>query len=211
MRSSSIPYPKIEELIALAVLKSLNEFYDDARVMDPPLPTPNEAEFRAYNILTHLRDPDIIWSTELLPLSVFTSPLLQSAIRLHSLAQTSNSTRGEKVSPNAWSRFFKLLGQQEIPYLFACILSTHFNDIRMAALKALKMAYIPQYCAYSLRTMAKVLGCDDELEASELAESCGLRVDVSETGVATVELHRNVVLLSEFPFSLAVTASELCC
>ena len=68
----------------------------------------------------------------------------------------------------------------------------------MAALKAMKMAYIPQHSAYPLRTMARVLGCDDELEASELCEGYGLKVETSDAGLATVALHRNVVLLSSF-------------
>lgn len=181
-------------ILRTLVLKSLNEFYDDARLMDPPVETPNEPEFRAYNILTHLRDPDIIWSTELLPLSVITSPLLQSALRLHSLAQNANHARGEKVTINGWSRFFKLLAQPEIPYLFACILSTHFNDIRVGALRSMKMAYIPQHSAYPIRTLANVLGCDDEEEAIGLCEACGLDVTAG-AGAPTVELHRTLSLI----------------
>lgn len=177
------------------VLKSLNEFYDDARASSPPIPTPNEPEFRAYNILTHLRDPDIIWSTELLPHSVFHSPLFQTALQLHSLAQRSNLGRGERASPNAFSRFFKLLSSPSVPYLFGCILSTHFADIRRGALDTLRKAYVNQHSLFPARTLAKILGCDDEREVQELCTAVGLECRI-ENGRLVVELHKGAVLTS---------------
>lgn len=188
------------------MLKSLNEFYDDARTTNPPIPTPNEPEFRSYNILTHLRDPDIIWSTELLPLAVFSAPLLQSALALHGLAQRSNEARGERASLNGWSRFFKLLSTPAVPYLFGCLLSTHFNDIRVGALSAMRRAYVAQHSMFPLSTLAKILGCDDEEQVAELCEACGL--NVMRAGVAgapiSVELHKNAPMKSRcFTFYVA--------
>lgn len=182
-----------------AVLKSLNEFYDDARTSWPPLPTPNEPEFRAYNILTHLRDPDIIWSTELLPRDVLDSPLLQTALSLHSLAQRSNIARGERASPNAFSRFFKLIARPEVPYLFGCILSTHFAEIRKNALETMRGAYVAQHALFPARTLAKVLGCDGEDEVAEICTSLGLEVR-EEKGRMVVELHKGAAMKSAYGF-----------
>lgn len=182
-----------------AVLKSLNEFYDDARISNPPIPTPNEAEFRSYNLLTHLRDPDIIWSTELLPLHVFNHPLLQLALSLHSLAQRSNLPRGERASPNASARFFKLVSRAEVPYLFGCILSTHFGEIRKNALEAMKGCYLPQHSLLPARTVVKVLGCDDEEEVKALCGKLGIGTKVVENGRMVVELHKATVMKSEWP------------
>ncbi|KAJ8292731.1 SAC3 family protein 1 [Rhodotorula toruloides] len=176
------------------VLKSLNEFYDDARSSGNPSPSPNEAEFRAYNILTHLRDPDIIWSCELLPPSIFSHTLLQRALAIHRLAQKSNIARGERASQNAFSRFFKLVAAPETPYLFACILSTHFNDVRRNALDALRMAFLQQHSAFPLRTLAKVLGCDDEEDARSVCEQLGVVVRADERGKMVAELHKQAVL-----------------
>ncbi|GAA6002861.1 hypothetical protein JCM10207_001871 [Rhodosporidiobolus poonsookiae] len=176
------------------VLKSLNEFYDDARISHPAAVFPNEPEFRAYNLLTHLRDPDIIWSIELLPSHVFSHPLLQTALALHRLAQKSNLARGERASPNAFSRFFKLVADPSVPYLFGCILSTHFSDVRRNALDALRRAFIKQHCAFPLATLAKTLGCDDEDEARSVCEQLGVVVRMEESGRRVAELHREVVI-----------------
>ncbi|KDE05299.1 hypothetical protein MVLG_04331 [Microbotryum lychnidis-dioicae p1A1 Lamole] len=176
------------------VLKSLNEFYDDARLANPPIPAPNEAEFRAYNILTHLRDPDIIWSCELLPPRVFDEPRLQIALRLHALVQRSNIPRGERASLNAASRFFKLLANQEVPYLFACILSTHFDQIRKNALETMKNAYMQQHSGFPARTLVKVLGCDDEEEVESICSQLGIGAKKEESGELVVMLHKAAVI-----------------
>ncbi|GAA6060198.1 hypothetical protein JCM10212_002277 [Sporobolomyces blumeae] len=176
------------------VLKSLNEFYDDLRLADPNVDLPNEAEFRSYHLLTHLRDPDIVWSTELLPRPVFARPLLQTALQLHRLAQKSNTARGERASPNAFSRFFKLVESGDVPFLFGCILSTHFNDVRRNALDALKVAFLKQHSAYPVKSLVKVLGCDDEADARSVCEQLGIVVRPDERGKLVAELHKAVVL-----------------
>lgn len=176
------------------MLKSLNEFYDDLRLSGTPDPSGNEAEFRAYNLLTHLRDPDIVWSVELLPPEIFDHPLLQRALALHRLAQKSNIPRGERASQNAFSRFFKLVSEPGTPYLFACILSTHFNDIRRNAIDALRSAYLKQHSAFPLRTLAKILGCDDEADARSVCEQLGVVVRTDERGRVVAELHKQAAL-----------------
>ncbi|GAA5902822.1 Sac3p [Sporobolomyces salmoneus] len=178
------------------VLKSLNEFYDDLRLSNPNVSLPNEAEFRSFHLLTHLRDPDIIWSTELLPRHVFSHPLLQTALQLHRLAQRSNLARGERASSNAFSRFFKLVESPEVPYLFGCILSTHFNEIRRNALDALKGAYLKQHSAFPLRTLTKLLGCDDEADTRSVCEQLGVVVRTDERGKLVAELHKGTILKS---------------
>ncbi|BGP18182.1 actin cytoskeleton and mitosis protein [Rhodosporidiobolus nylandii] len=178
------------------VLKSLNEFYDDAR-LSPTSPASlfaNEPEFRAYNLLTHLRDPDIVWSLQLLPPSTFSHPLLQRALQLHRLAQRSNLPRGERASLSAFSRFFKLVADPQTPYLFACILSTHFPSIRRGALDALRGAFLKQHSAFPLRTLAKTLGCDDEEEARRVCEQFGVPVRADEKGRLGAEVNKAVVL-----------------
>lgn len=180
------------------MLKSLNEFYDDIRLSGNADPSGNEAEFRAYNILTHLRDPDIVWSVELLPSHVFSHPLLQRALALHRLAQKANVPRGERASQNAFSRFFKLVGDPATPYLFACILSTHFHDIRRNAIDALRSAYLKQHSAFPLRTLAKVLGCDDEDDARSMCEQLGIVVRDDDRGRLVAELHKQAAMKGAF-------------
>lgn len=177
----------------------MNEFYDDLRLSGEAHPSPNEAEFRAYNLLTHLRDPDIIWSIELLPPHILSHPLLQRALALHRLAQKANIPRGERASQNAFSRFFKLVGDPGTPYLFACILSTHFNDVRRGAIEALRSAFLKQHSAFPLRTLAKVLGCDDEADARAVCEQLGIVVRSDERGPDVAELHKQAALKGQSP------------
>ena len=118
---------------------------------------------------------------------------------MHSLAQLANTSRGERVTLNAWSRFFKLLEHATVPFLFSCILSTFFNEIRLGALKSLKSAYISQFSGFPLTDLSKILGCDDEAEVGQLCELLGMSV-----GSEIVEIHKNVVLRgkTEFIFSI---------
>ncbi|GAA5937683.1 Sac3p [Sporobolomyces koalae] len=187
------------------VLKSLNEFYDDLRISNPNVSLPNEAEFRSYHLLTHLRDPDIIWSTELLPAHVFSHPSLQTALELHRLAQRSKLTRGERASPNMFSRFFKLVESRRVSYLFGCILSTHFNEIRKHAIETLKGAYLKQHSAFPLRTLTKLLGCDDESDTRNVCEQLGVVVRQDERGKLVAELHKGTVLKAA---TLKLTVSQ---
>lgn len=181
------------------VLKSLNEFYDDLRLSNTNVSLPNEAEFRSFHLLTHLRDPDIIWSTELLPPHVFSHPLLQTALELHRLAQRSNVARGERASPNAFSRFFKLVESTRVPYLFGCILSTHFNEIRRNALEALRGAYLKQHSAFPLRVLTNLLGCDDEADTRSVCEQLGIVVKQDERGNLVAELYKGATIKCQEP------------
>ncbi|GAA5886681.1 hypothetical protein JCM6882_005853 [Rhodosporidiobolus microsporus] len=177
------------------VLTSLNEFYDDARLHSPTAPpSPNEPEFRAYSLLAHLRDHDTAWQLEALPHSIFAHPLLQTAITLHRLAQKSRAALGERAGLNAASRFFKLVAHPSTPYLFGCILTAHFSDVRRNALEALRFGYVKQHSAFPLKELAKVLGCDDEDEVRSVCEQLGVAVKTDEQGNRGAELFKGTVV-----------------
>lgn len=197
------------------VLQSLNEFYDDAR--QEGLPCPCEAEFRAYHLITHLRDSDTIRQTESLPLEIFDSPYVQAATRLHALAQRNNESRGERgrrpanseASLNAFSLFFKAVAGPKTPYLLACLAESHFFDIRRGALVSLRKAFIPQQPQYPLTKLAKMLGCDSVAHTAEVVENFGLEVTYSADDVpVSVELHRGVAL-TEYPAVVKQRASRI--
>jgi len=187
------------------VLQSLNEFYDDARIEG--LECPHEAEFRAYYLITHLRDSDTIRQTECLPYDLFNSQHIQAALRLQSLALRNNESRGERgrrpanseASLNAFSRFFKHVARDETSYLLACLAESHFTDIRRGALVAMRKAYIPQNPQYPVGKLAKMLGCNDVQHCAEIAENFGLNVTRGVGGLpVSVELHKQVAL-QEYP------------
>ncbi|RUS31024.1 SAC3/GANP/Nin1/mts3/eIF-3 p25 family-domain-containing protein [Jimgerdemannia flammicorona] len=176
------------------VLQSLTEFYDDLHMVGTI--TPNEPEFRAYYIVNHLRDQDIIRQAQLLPLSVFRDPWVQRALEFHSLAQRNNeiaasASRRNKppnceAAQNFYSRFFKRVADPSTPYLLACMLETHFPDVRKGALKAMNKSYLANYKGYPLAKLVQVLGFDDEDEAMMNLSYYGL--DVTEVADTTVVL-----------------------
>ena len=188
-----------------SVLQSLNEFYEDAR--HEGIPAPNEAEFRAYYLITHLRDWDTIRQTELLPSSIFSSQHVQAALQLQALAQRNNESKGERgrrpanseASLNAFSRFFKSVAADTTSYTMACLTESHFVDIRRGALVSLRKAYIPQHAQYPMAKLAKLLGCDDVDHCQEVVEAFGLSVLLHSDGTpVSVELHRKIEMTGTF-------------
>ncbi|BFZ53866.1 actin cytoskeleton and mitosis protein [Savitreella phatthalungensis] len=126
-------------------LQSLTEYYDDRR--QHGFPAPNESEFRAYNLLLRLRDPDVLRQAEVLPDKVLDSPPVQRALKLYSLCQRSNEEVGRFKTPNAHGslnlsrRFFKEVRSAGTSYLMACLCESYFSDIRKGALKSMRKAY----------------------------------------------------------------------
>ncbi|KAI9614764.1 hypothetical protein H4Q26_009156 [Puccinia striiformis f. sp. tritici PST-130] len=178
------------------VLQSLNEFYDDYR--ESNCFCPNEAEFRAYYLLTHLRDSDAARATERLPEKVFSDQRLQSALQLQILAQCGNMSRAAGRRPanspatlNAFTRLFKKVSCPQTSFLNACLLETHFSEIRVSALKALRSAQSRKYGAHvPLVEIARL--CNMSLEESfGFCTACSLTMSAGELDSCTVELHRH--------------------
>lgn len=166
-------------LFCMIVLTSLQEFYDDLRLED--VPCPNEAEFRAYHILSHLHDPDMIRQAQLLPPHIFNDPYIQVAAEIHALTRRNNDIRRRgkvqsEASPNFFSRFFKMIAGPATTYLMACLLETNFADIRKGALKALNKAYMEKYGGFSVEELVNILGFDNTEECIANCREYGLEV-----------------------------------
>lgn len=183
------------------VLQSLNEFYDDFRGSNQLWP--HEAEFRAYYLLTHLRDADAARTTERLPRVIFLDPRLQSALKLHALAQCSNLTKAPSgrrptsslATLNGFSRLFKQISSLQTSFLAACLLETHFRDIRIAALKAIRSAQSRMYGAkLPLKALARACAMPVLQECLDFCVACGLKITrTADLNDCTVELHNHVM------------------
>lgn len=186
------------------VLQSLNEFYDDLRLSSPSSFSPNEAEFRAYHLLVHLRDVDTVRAIQALPPALFHAQPIQHALRFHALAQRANERSGQRSRPpnseasqNHFVRFFRLIRDDpRTTYLFACMLEHHFPDIRRGALKALRKAYMQQHTPLPIDVLSRMLGTDDVLEAANVAEHAGLKVKYDEEEMVGVDVVGDPVPLS---------------
>ncbi|POW00587.1 hypothetical protein PSHT_12968 [Puccinia striiformis] len=194
------------------VLQSLNEFYDDYR--ESNCFCPNEAEFRAYYLLTHLRDSDAARATERLPEKVFSDQRLQSALQLQILAQCGNMSRAAGRRPanspatlNAFTRLFKKVSCPQTSFLNACLLETHFSEIRVSALKALRSAQSRKYGAHvPLVEIARL--CNMSLEESfGFCTACSLTMSAGELDSCTVELHRHAPFDGKFPVTFRTAQS----
>ncbi|KAG8802206.1 hypothetical protein FRC17_006474, partial [Serendipita sp. 399] len=111
-------------------LQSLMEVYQDARSQ---YSSPHEPEFRSYYILMHIRSKHAPFTLRHLPTSVYNSPTLQWALRLRfTIARNTDGAdeHNSDVTQMDYAGFFDLLSQPHTSYLTACLLESHFDDIR---------------------------------------------------------------------------------
>ncbi|KAF9168146.1 hypothetical protein DFQ26_001039 [Actinomortierella ambigua] len=165
------------------VLTSLQEFYDDLRSEN--IMCENEAEFRAYHILSHLHDPDMLRQAQHLPHHLFKDPFIRIATEIQYMTRRNNDfmRRGKvqsEASPNFYSQFFKMIASTSTSYLFACLLEVSFVDIRKGALKAMNKAFLEMHGGYPAEELVKTLGFDDLDECITNCQEYGLEVDMSK-------------------------------
>lgn len=156
MAGFDVEYSRQQELEQLnKALQTLSEMYalhGDARNF------PNEPEMRAYQLLSHLYDPDMDYMASSLPSHIRKHPFVILARDLRSLVNT-NSLQ------SLFGLFFAKVRQEGIPVLFQCLLEVRFNDLRLAASRALRRALKNKAGLYKISRFSKSLGYDDEAQA----------------------------------------------
>ncbi|EPX73608.1 nuclear export factor Sac3 [Schizosaccharomyces octosporus yFS286] len=175
------------------VLQSLCEFYDDLR--KEGISCPNEAEFRSYSIITHLRDQDVVRQSQILPIDTFNDPRMQLSLRLSALAQKNNERIGHllplntEATPNLYTRFFKLVKSSSVTYLMACLLESHFTSIRKGAIKAMRKAYMSVHAKFPCIDLQRILQFDTINNVLDFCEYYSLEV-YEENGEQVVNLNK---------------------
>lgn len=171
------------------------EYYDDQRHSGSTYE--NEAEFRAYHIMTRLRDPDVLRHVQTLPKHIRKDPAISHALRLYKYAQRSNEEIGRFKPPNsegshnAFTRFFQLIRSAQTSYAMACLCETQFNSVRKGALKSMRKAFIAAVKAPSVDELVAMLGCDDSEEVELQCEQYGVIVRPDEVGVKRIILNKS--------------------
>ena len=185
--------------ISCLVLQSLIEFYDDAH-RDGGRP-PNEAEFRAYHILAHLRDPDVAHQLERQADHILDAPIVQTALDIRAVAQRNNMAKTRRsanteAAQNHFSRFFSLIARPSTPFLLACLLEAHFNDVRKGAFKTLKNSILEALKPFPVHTVTEMLGFNDDDDTASFASALSLPVVADpESGVpVAIKLNKKTVL-----------------
>ncbi|GAA5814801.1 hypothetical protein MFLAVUS_008303 [Mucor flavus] len=168
-------------------LISLMEFYDDLR--DEGIETKNEAEFRAYHIISQIKDEDIAQRSMRLPVHIFKSQYVTRALEFRALSQRNNeiletSSRRNKpenieACQNFYSYFFKLIADPSTPYLMACLLETHFSEVRKGALKAMNTSYMMKAGGVPAEHVRQVLAYDTTKQLFKEAMLYGIVIDNS--------------------------------
>jgi len=205
-------------------LRSLIEFYEDRHqsmslTSSGPSVAPNEAEFRAYNLLLHLRDPETLREVELLPTSIFTSEQVQVALRLRTCAQRSNNIerRGQPINEectlNFYTSFFKEVDRLPVGpgYLLACLAENVFTDVRRGAIKAMCKAYIDR-SPPTFDSVRQCIGLGIEYgdqDAIDLLATMGIEVFTDAAGVRRAKACRGTVVLEDKPLLYAPEFSNI--
>jgi hypothetical protein len=130
-----------------------------------------------------------------LPMNLFKNPLITRALEFRALSQRNNeimesSSRRNKpenveASQNFYSSFFKLIADPDTSFLMACMLETHFPDVRKGALKAMNIAYMIKAGGVQAEDVRQVLAYDSVKQLIEEAQLYGLIIDNS-LGVPTI-------------------------
>ncbi|KAL2312389.1 Nuclear mRNA export factor [Schizosaccharomyces pombe] len=199
------------------VLQSLCEFYDDLRKVK--IRCPNEPEFRSYAIITHLRDPDVVRQSQILPIEIFDDQRVQLALRLSALAQKNNERvghilpRNTEACPNLYTRFFKLVQSPAVTYLMACLLESHFMSIRKGALKAMRKAFMSAHANFPCGDLKRILHFDTVEQAASFSRYYGLEVS-DDNGELSINLNKTAFFNDSKPdfrqlFSQTLVESKL--
>lgn len=170
-----------------AVLLSLTEFYNDLR--EEGIESENEAEFRAYHLISHIRDQELARQAQTLPIHIFRHPYMKRALELHALSQRNNeimetSSRRNKpenieASQNYYSKLFKMIADDKTSFLMACMMECHFSDIRKGALKAMNTAYMAKASGVPVEHVRRVLAYDSIKQLLEELVLYGIPVNMS--------------------------------
>lgn len=161
MAGSDMEYSQQQELEQFnKALQTLMEIYQDVRNQGGK--APNEAEFRAYYLLSHIRDPELDRELQRLPQELMKDSQIQLALMFRNIISQSNIVeRGYKNSVgalNLYREFFRLVYNPQVPYLMSCLLETHFNTIRFYALKAISRAFHSKGKPCSVNLLSEMLG-----------------------------------------------------
>jgi len=194
-------------LLAPSVFQSLDQFYTDRRTSRTSSSTtpssPHEAEFCAYLLLAHIWDTDILRKTESLPAYLFCTPQIQLALQITYMAQRSvdpqagRSKPVSELSQNFFTKFFKTVQRGTTPYLVACLVESHFGDVRKAGLFGMKRSFLPRHGAIPVEDLVATLGCDDIRDVAEVCEEYGLKVTREGSVPISVEINKDSVIEGE--------------
>lgn len=144
-------------------LQTLTHMYDDVRSRGGYCP--NEPEFRAYELISKIKDTEIERFLQTLPNYIQDDPIVRRAIILRNMVSTGLN------SLNLYSEFFYMvLDKVQTPFLLASLAEIHFNEIRFNALRIFSKVYHSKAKKLpSIEELTRVLRYND---SDQLLETC---------------------------------------
>jgi len=132
--------PKLNDENLMKCIQSLEHLYDDLRKQG--VQCPNEPEFRAYQIMMHLNEGDVLSDAQQKPEWIFRSSPVQFALKVHNCVFQKN-----------FVGFFRMVKSSS--YMVSCILHRYFYQMRSRALRSLWKAHScpPKAEVYVSRTL----------------------------------------------------------
>lgn len=188
-------------------LLSLRDIYDDCNAQG--IVCENEAEFRAYFLIFHANDPNIMdvlqrqWSRKLWT----DSEEIQTAVSLVEALQNITDFHGPlKEGPSlaasgAHQTFFRIVEDRRVSYTMACFAECHFPQLRRSILRNVKRALSrPKESANDVTaaTLNKFLRFDTVQEAIDFAELHDIEFGPSPQGFGDIN-ERPLILNNKTP------------
>ena len=193
----------------------MRQHYNDRREeLGVETPCQNEPEFRAYMLIFDLANKSVSIPCAELPPVILDHPLVKLAWQIRKAAQRNFDSQKEgsklnaELGANLITSFVRLLRQERVPYLMACLVEIRLRDMRRSALRALMRAY-PRLRSDAIRlneagevverkmllfsALDKILGCEEqEMEEAAYDDVDGLSkrpVDEAVSIVTKSEIH----------------------
>ena len=200
MAGSDVEYSQQQELEQFnKALQTLVEIYQDVRNHGGR--APNEAEFRSYYLLSHLRDPELEREIQELPSDILENRQVQLALMFRNMVSQNNIVeRGYNNSIgalNLFLEFFKIVYSHETPFLMSCLLETQFNEIRFYALKSMSRCYHTRGKAYSAESLQNFLGFDSLEKLIKFVQYYEIDI-LYDNGIALVDLFNKEKLETKY-------------
>lgn len=176
-------------------MKSLAEMYTEYRVRD--IQAPNEAEFRAYYLLSQLRDPELEREIQTFPQEILNDSNVQLALFIRGLVQTNKVERGFQPLENGlhfFISFFNFLKDGKTPILLLYLIEIHLNEIRFYSVKSLRRSLHQKSKIISFDHFKDLLLFNDDLEAKEFCIYYGLTiVNGSNVDLSSLKFNSHVI------------------
>lgn len=160
-------------------LLTLRDIYDDCNAQGSPCE--NEAEFRAYYLVFHANDPNIIETVQRQwrPSLWKNSDLIRTAVSLVEALQNTSDFHGplqngpSLAASSAHNAYFRIVEDPKVSYTMACFAECHFPQLRRSILRNVKRALArPKEAAHDVTAadLNKFLRFDTVQQAIDFAE-----------------------------------------